>query len=119
MATKFEEFRTQPEAQLKAKHKELTQQNFQARFTSEAMTPAKGAQIKARRRDLARIQTVLVGRAALLRLEAEQKKLDEQLKKLGKADPRNAGQRKTLKATRERHAEVSRAIKALSSVKAK
>jgi|ABSQ01.1.fsa_nt_gi ribosomal protein L29 len=119
MASKFETHRTATEQGLRAKLKELTQENFQARFTSEAMTPTKGALIKSRRREIARIQTVLHGREALARLQAEQKKLDERLKKLGKADPYNAAQRASLDKARQRNKKVARTVKALEPMKGK
>ncbi len=119
MASKFETHRAASEQGLRAKLKELTQENFQARFTSEAMTPTKGALIKSRRREIARIQTVLKGREALTRLQAEKAKLDERLKKLGKADPRDAQQRASLAAARKRNTKVTRTVKALESMKAK
>ena len=119
MTTKFEAFRTQPESGLNGKLKELTQQNFQARFTSEAMTPAKGAEIKKRRRDIARVQTVLAGRKSLARLQAESKLLEERIKKLGPANRRDADQRYALKSARERLSAVARAIKSLGAMQAK
>lgn len=119
MATKFEAYRTQTEQGLRAKLKELSQENFQARFTSEAMTPAKGALIKSRRREIARIQTVLKGRLALARLQAEKSKLEERLKKLGKANARDAQQRASLASVRRRDKKVTRSVKALESLKAK
>lgn len=118
MASKFENIRAQNETALRAKLKELSQENFQAKFTSEAMTPAKGAAMKARRREIARILTALKGREALARLTAEQTKLEERIKKLGKADARNAVQRGMLDAARKRSKEVARAVKALQAVKA-
>jgi len=88
------------------------------RFTSEAMTPTKGALIKSRRREIARIQTVLHGRETLTRLQAEQKKLDERIKKLGKADPYDAAQRASLDKARQRNKKVARTVKALEPMKA-
>jgi ribosomal protein L29 len=119
MASKFEAFRTQTDQGLRSRLKELSQENFQAKFTSEAMTPTKGAQIKARRREIARIQTVLKGREAQARLQAEAAKLEERIKKLGKADARNCAQRATLASARKRHTKVARSVKALESLKAK
>lgn len=119
MASKFEAFRTQTDQGLRSRLKELSQENFQAKFTSEAMTPAKGAALKARRRDIARIQTVLKGREAQARLQAEQNKLDERLKKLGKANARDAEQRAALESSRKRSKKVARALKSLESLKAK
>ena len=119
MASKFESFRTQNDQGLLSRLKELSQENFQAKFTSEAMTPTKGAQIKARRREIARIQTVLKGREAHVRLQAEAAKLEERIKKLGKADARDSGQRANLASARKRRTKVTRSVKALESLKAK
>lgn len=118
MASKIETIRSQSDSALRGRLKELSQENFQAKFTSEAMTPVKGAAIKARRREIARIQTVLKGREALARRTAEQGKLEERMKKLGKADRRNATQRGMLDTARKRSKVVARAVKALQSLKA-
>ncbi len=71
----IETIKGQSEQELRAKLTELNAENFKARFTTEVMNPRKGADMRKRRREIARIKTVLHGRAAQARREAEIKKL--------------------------------------------
>ncbi|MHC4840882.1 MAG: 50S ribosomal protein L29 [Planctomycetota bacterium] len=47
--------------ELTGKLNELAGENFKQRFVTEAMTSVKGAEIRKRRREIARIRTVLDG----------------------------------------------------------
>lgn len=71
----IETFKGQSEQELRARLTELNAENFKARFTTEVMNPRKGSDIRKRRREIARIKTILHGRAASARREAEIKKL--------------------------------------------
>jgi ribosomal protein L29 len=79
----FDAVRGQPVKELTAKLNQLAEENFKARFTTEAMTSQRGAEMRKRRREIARIRTVLEGRAALDRAKSEQAKLEELIKKHG------------------------------------
>jgi len=79
----FDALKKLPAKDLAGKLNELSQENFKARFTSEPMTSQRGAQILRRRREVARIKTVLSGRDALKAAQAEEKRLAAALKKLG------------------------------------
>lgn len=79
----IETIKGQSEQELRAKLTELNAENFKARFTTEVMNPRKGSDIRKRRREIARIKTVLHGRAAQARREAEVKKLTLALQAFG------------------------------------
>lgn len=113
------DFTAKTEAELKGRLKEISAEDFKARFTTEPMTPAKGAAALKRRREAARINTVLSGRAAYDRSVAELKAVEERLAKLGKADPKDPGQRLRLGAARRRKAQLERSSKALAHLKGK
>lgn len=80
----FDGVKGKPEKELLAKMNELADENFKAKFTTEAMSPAKGAQIRKRRREIAQIKTVLEGRKRLDKAQAEQKKLEAAIEGIGK-----------------------------------
>lgn len=117
MAT--QDLKSKTEAELKGRLKELAGEGFKARFTTEPMTPVKGAAARKRRVEAARIMTVLKGREAYDRSGAELKAVEERLAKLGKADPHDAAQRRRVAAAHRRKAELERTRKALSHLKGK
>ena len=79
----FDALKGQPEKELTAKLNQLAEENFKARFTTEAMTPQRGEEMRKRRREIARIRTVVEGRKTLERAQGEEKVLEEKIKELG------------------------------------
>lgn len=106
-------------AELRAKLKQLSEENFTAKFTTEAPTPARGAEMRKRRREIARVLTVLEGRQALERLQAEQKELDERLKQVTGAGKPGRAERNAARKTRERIGKVKLGIRELSGLQKK
>lgn len=106
-------FKGQPEKDLRGRLTQLADENFKARFTTEAMSPSKGATIRHRRREAARVKTVLAGREALARAQAEQKKVDERLKALGPAHTGTDSIKRSRRKLLDRKAELSRTIREL------
>jgi ribosomal protein L29 len=106
-------FKGQPEKDLRGQLQQLADENFKARFTTEAMTPTKGASIRHRRRDVARINTVLAGRKALERAKAEQVKVEERLKALGPAHTGTDAVKRSRRKLLDRKASLSRTIREL------
>ncbi len=117
--TKVSDLRGKNEAELKGRLKELASEGFKARFTTEPKSSLKGAQDRKRRKEAARIQTVLKGRQAYDRTLADLKVVEERLAKLGKADPFDCRQRERVAANLCRKSELERAKAALSGLKGK
>ena len=95
----IESLKGQSRAELVARRNQLAGENFKESFTPEAMTPAKGAEIRKRRRELARIETVLMGRARLDAMTAEKKALEARVEKL-------KGEKSALKAVNKARARI-------------
>lgn len=111
----IEGYKALPEKDLRAKLAELNAENFKKRFTSEAMTPQKGAEIRARRREIARINSVFGARAALARRTEEAKKLEVQLAALGKPHEGDVAQKHRRSLAAGRLAGAKRAIRELNT----
>ncbi|MCA8912083.1 MAG: 50S ribosomal protein L29 [Planctomycetes bacterium] len=112
----FDALRGQPEKELQAKLNQLAEENFKARFTTEAMTSQRGAEILNRRREIARIRTVLSGRKALERAKAEQTKLDAKLNDLGKPHEGDEAQKRARTKLQNRLGQVKRTIRELEAL---
>lgn len=109
----FDALRGQPEKELRGKLNQLAQENFKSRFTTEAMTSQRGAEMLKRRREVARIHTVLQGREALNRAKAEQTKLDEKLKTMGAPHEGDQATKAARSKLRHRLSQVKRTIREL------
>jgi ribosomal protein L29 len=112
----FDALRGQPEKELTAKLNELAQENFKARFTTEAMTSQRGAEMLKRRREIARIRTVQVGRQTLARTQAEIKRLDAQIKLLGKPHEGNEGVKRNRSNLLRKLAQAKRTVRELEAL---
>jgi ribosomal protein L29 len=113
----YQQIKAADEKTLRGRVKEIAEKHFKTRFSTEGVTPKKAGDMKKDRREVARIQTVIAGRKATARLEAEKKKLEERIAKLGKANPRDEDQRHLLKIARDRLKEVGRALRELAALK--
>ena len=105
--------------ELRAKLKQLSEENFHAKFTTEAATPARGAEIRKRRREIAQILTVGEGRKALVRLQDEKKALDERLEGVIAVEKPGVPEHNAARKTRDRLAEVRRGIQELGRLEKK
>jgi ribosomal protein L29 len=105
-----------PEKDLRSKLAELHQENFTAGFTSEKMSPQKGAQMRERKKEIARILTVLAGRAALARHEGEQKKLELRLSGMGKPHQGSREDKRRRAVVSRRLDSTRRAVRELATV---
>jgi len=112
----FDAIKGQPEKELVGRVNQLAQENFKARFTTEATTPQRGAEMLKRRREIARIKTVLSGRETLARAKAEETKLSEAIKKLGAPHEGDARQKNTRRNLQRRLAQVQRTIRELGAL---
>ena len=112
----FDALRGQPEKELQAKQNQLAQENFKAQFTTEAMTPQRGTEIRNRRRELARIRTVLEGRKALERAKAEEQTIEGKLKLLGKPHEGDQAQKRSRTKLKNRLSQVKRTIRELDAL---
>ncbi|MBX3459554.1 MAG: 50S ribosomal protein L29 [Planctomycetes bacterium] len=115
----FDAIKGKPEKELVAKLNELSDEQFKAKFTTEAMTPARGAQMLKRRREMARIRTVLQGRKALDGARTEEKRLEAAIKGLGaphKGTPEQKNARRKLVSKLE---QVKRTIRELNALEGK
>lgn len=105
-----------PEKDLRSKLAELHQENFTAGFTSEKMSPQKGALIRSRKREIARILTVLAGRKALERHQVEAKKLELRLGGMGKVHEGSPEDKRRRGMVSRRLLETGRAMRELATV---
>jgi ribosomal protein L29 len=112
----FDALKGQPEKDLKGKLNQLAQENFKAKFTTEAMTSQRGAQILKRRREIAQIKTVLRGRQKLAEAQASEKQLATQIKKLGAPHEGDANQKNARRKLQRRLAEAKRTVRELSTL---
>lgn len=112
----FDALKGQPEKELQAKLNQLAEENFKAKFTTEAMTPQRGTEIRKRRLEMVRIHTVLNGRKALERARAEETKLDEKLKALGAPHEGDQAAKRSRRRLQNRLAQVKRTIRELDTL---
>jgi ribosomal protein L29 len=112
----FDALRGQPEKELTARLNQLAEDNFKGRFTTEAMTPQRGAEMLKRRREIARIRTVQVGRQALARAQAEEKKLNAAIKALGEPHEGDSGQKRARTKLLRRLNEAKRTVRELEAL---
>jgi ribosomal protein L29 len=110
----FENIRGKPEGELRARLTELTQENFKARFTTEPMKPERGAEVRKRRREIARLKTILVGRKTLASAQAEKAELESAIAALGKPHEGDAQVKARRSRLIGRLKQVNRTIKELS-----
>lgn len=115
----FDALKGQPEKELTAKLNQLAEENFKARFTTEAMTPQKGGELRKRRREIARIRTVLEGRDALAKAKQEEQHLNEQISKLGKPHEGDAAAKRARTRLQNRLGQVKRTIRELEPLAGK
>lgn len=113
-----EKYSGQPEKDLRGKLAELNAENFKSSFTSERTTPMKGAKLRENRKEIARIMTVLSGRKALDRHQAEQKKLELRLGGMGKVHEGSPEDKRRRALVSKRLADTRRAVRELASVTA-
>lgn len=102
--------------ELTGKLNELAGESFKKRFVTEAMTSVKGAEIKVRRREIARIKTVIEGRQALDAATDESKKLESLLSGLGKPHTGDAAVMARRSRLLKRQKQVKRTMRELSSL---
>jgi ribosomal protein L29 len=112
----FDALKGQPEKDLTGKLNQLAQENFKARFTTEAMTSQRGAEILKRRREIARIKTVLRGRQALAEAKTQEKQLATQIKKLGAPHEGDKNQKNARRKLQRRLEEVKRTVRELDTL---
>ena len=112
----FDALKGQPEKELTAKLNQLAEENFKARFTTEAMTSQRGAEMLNRRREIARIRTVQVGREALARAQAEEKKLNAAINALGAPHEGDAGRKRARTKLLRRLNEAKRTVRELEEL---
>ena len=98
---------------LTGKLNQLAQENFKAKFTTEAMTSQRGAEMRKRRREVARIKTVLAGREALSRGHADEKALAQKLKAIGAPHEGDAKQKNARRKVQNRLEQVKRMVREL------
>lgn len=115
----IESVRVQDEKELQARLRQLLEENFRARFTSEAMTHVRGTEIRKRRREIARIKTVLNGRRRLAELEVEGGRIEGQLEKLASKSRKCVVSRNVEAKLRRRNRQVKRALGQLAVLKGK
>ncbi len=101
-----------PENELVGKLNQLSEQNFNARFTTEGMTPVKGAEVRARRREIARVRTVMNGRTRFESATAELKATEQKLAALAEK-PNTKTVRNAERKLRRQVAELTRTVKEL------
>lgn len=105
------------EKELRGKLAELSAENFKAGFTSERVTSQKGAEMNKRRKEIARIKSVLASREALKRHAEEQKKLELRLSGMGQPHQGSVEDKRRRSMVSRRLGEVKRAIRELDSFK--
>lgn len=110
----IETLKGQTEKELRGRLNELNSEIFKSRFSTEAMNPRKGSEISSRRREIARIHTVLQGRAALARRQEEAKKLELQLAGMGKPHEGTVEDKRRRSLLARRLADARRAVVELS-----
>jgi ribosomal protein L29 len=115
----FDALKSQTLKDLNGKLNQLAQENFKARFTSEAMTSQRGAEIRKRRREIAQIKTVLEGRKALETAKADEKRLAAQVKQLGAPHEGDAKQKNARRKLQRRLDEARRTIRELGALESK
>ena len=115
----FDALQGLPVKELTAKLNQLAEENFKARFTTEAMTSQKGAEMRNRKREIARIRTVFEGREAFERAQAEEKKLNELIGKLGKAHEGDAATKRRRSKLQGRLNQVKRTLRELKPLAGK
>jgi ribosomal protein L29 len=113
----FDGLKGKPEKELLAKMNELADENFKAKFTTEAITPAKGAQMRKRRLEIAQIKTVLVGRKRLAKAESEQKQLEAAIEAMGKPHEGTVEQKNARRKLARRLSSLKRTIHELTHLK--
>lgn len=113
----FEGVKGKPEKELLAKMNELADENFKAKFTTEAMSSTKGAQVRKRRREIAQVKTVLQGRKRLELAQAEQKKLEAAIEGIGKPHEGSIAQKNARRKLAGRLDRVKRTISELAHLK--
>lgn len=104
----------QSEKELRGRLNELNAENFKAKFSTEQMNPRKGADIKKRRIEIARIHTVLQGRVALSRRQEEAKKLELLLSGMGQPHEGSVEDKRRRNLVARKLADVRRAVRELS-----
>lgn len=110
----IETIKGQTEKELRGRLNQLNSENFQARFSTEQMSPAKGATINARRREVARIHTVLHARAALARRQEEVKQLELRLAGMKQPHEGSVEDKRRRSMVALRLSEARRAVRELS-----
>jgi ribosomal protein L29 len=110
----FENIRGKPEGELRARLTELTQENFKARFTTEPMKSERGAEVRKRRREIARLKTILTGRQTLAGARAEKAELESAIASLGKPHEGDAMVKARRSKLMQRLKHVNRTIRELS-----
>lgn len=115
----FDALKGLPAKELQAKLNELGEENFKAKFTTEEMTPVRGAEIRVRRREIARIMTVMKGRKTLKQAKQQQTQLDEELKALGAPHTGDSRVKNLRRRLLRRKAEVERTIRELTPLQGK
>lgn len=100
--------------ELTGKLNELAGENFKQRFVTDAMTSVKGAEIRVRRREIARIKTVVEGRKTLAAAKDESSKLESLLKEMGAPHTGDAAVMSRRSRLVKRQKEVKRTIRELS-----
>ncbi len=112
----FEALKSKTEKELNGRLNELTQENFRARFTTEAMTPARGAQMLKRRREIAQIKTLLVGRERLKKALEEQKQIQASIEKVGKPHEGSREQKNQRRKLSRKLEQLNRTVKELGAL---
>lgn len=115
----FEGLKGKPEKELVARLNELADENFKAKFTTEAMTSARGAQMLKRRREVAQIRTVLEGRARLEKAKAEAKKLEVAIKGIGAPHEGDKARKDSRRKLTHRLGQLKRTIRELDALTGK
>lgn len=113
----FDGVKGKPDKELLAKMNELADENFKAKFTTEAMSPTKGAQMLKRRREIAQIKTVLEGRKRLEKAQAEQKKLEAAIEGIGKPHEGPTAQKNARRKLANKLGSLKRTVSELAHLK--
>ncbi|MCC6464348.1 MAG: 50S ribosomal protein L29 [Planctomycetes bacterium] len=100
-----------PEKELRAKLTQLSTENFNTRFTTERMTSVKGAGARSRKREIARILTVLAGREKLKQQQDAEKALATALEKTGPAHSGTVEDKRRRRKLRDRLAQTRRSVR--------
>jgi ribosomal protein L29 len=120
----FDALKGKPEKELTARLNELMEEGFKARFTTESAASvgvnrmsARGAEMLKRRREIARIKTVLQGRKTLEAAKKEQAKLEAAIKGIGAPHEGTIAQKNARRKLATKLEHVNRTVQELSALK--